>query len=287
MSVKLKYDIELPEKVSNILEQDFWMFDGLNSLMMQTQSAPVKFSSSVSIFVKKGECHASLNLLELNIKAPCIVHINPGHILIPSYVSPDFDASFMVMSRRFNDALFMHLNSVPEFSLSLTQKVVSLSREQAAEMQRHYDLIREIQEDHDNINAFQAIVYEMAAFFLRSHHKCYKQFSDMLPTQQSRLTDQFLHLAQTHFKTERFLQFYADQLSITGKHLSRTVKEQTGFTAVEWIERFVVLEAKVMLKSSTLTVQQIAKELNFPSQSFFGKYFKKFTGMSPKEFRNS
>ena len=58
-------------------------------------------------------------------------------------------------------------------------------------------------------------------------------------------------------------------------------------TAVSWIERLVVLEAQVMLKSSNLNIQQISDELNFKSQSFFGKYFKKFTGMSPKEFRNS
>lgn len=76
-------------------------------------------------------------------------------------------------------------------------------------------------------------------------------------------------------------------MEVTPKHLSRTVKAQTGYTAVEWIERFVILEAKVLLKSSNLNIQQIADELNFPSQSFFGKYFKKFTGMSPKEFRNA
>ena len=65
------------------------------------------------------------------------------------------------------------------------------------------------------------------------------------------------------------------------------MKNLTGFTAVEWIERYVVLEAKVMLKASNLNIQQISDELNFPSQSFFGKYFKKNVGMSPKEFRNS
>ena len=92
---------------------------------------------------------------------------------------------------------------------------------------------------------------------------------------------------QKNFKEERFLDFYANELSITPKHLSRTVKSQTGFTAVEWIERYVILEAKVMLKSSNMTIQQIADELNFPSQSFFGKYFKKNIGVSPKEYRNT
>ena len=101
------------------------------------------------------------------------------------------------------------------------------------------------------------------------------------------MPERFLNLVQIHFKIERFLKFYAEKLDLTPKHLSRTMKNLTGFTAVEWIERYVVLEAKVMLKASNLNIQQISDELNFPSQSFFGKYFKKNVGMSPKEFRNS
>ena len=62
---------------------------------------------------------------------------------------------------------------------------------------------------------------------------------------------------------------------------------QTGISAVAWIERHVVLEAQVMLRSSNLNIQQISDELHFKSQSFFGKYFKKATGLSPKQFRNS
>lgn len=107
-----------------------------------------------------------------------------------------------------------------------------------------------------------------------------------IATNQGRMTDQFLMLAQRHFRQQRFLDFYAQKLEVSPKHLSRTVKAQTGYTAVEWIEKFVILEAKVLLKSSNLNIQQISDELNFASQSFFGKYFKKITGMSPKEFRN-
>jgi AraC-like DNA-binding protein len=106
-------------------------------------------------------------------------------------------------------------------------------------------------------------------------------------SKQGRMSEQFLYLVQENFREHRFLDFYAKKLEITAKHLSRTVKNQTGYTAVEWIERYVILEAKVLLKSSNLNIQQISDELNFPSQSFFGKYFKKLTGLSPKEYRNS
>ena len=69
------------------------------------------------------------------------------------------------------------------------------------------------------------------------------------------------------------------------KHLSTVVKEISGKTAGEWIDSLVVLEAKALLKSSELSIQEIADELHFANQSFFGKYFKHHTGMSPKEYR--
>jgi AraC-like DNA-binding protein len=99
------------------------------------------------------------------------------------------------------------------------------------------------------------------------------------------LVEKFLDLVQTHYKEQRELSFYADKLCLTSKHLSKVVREASGTTANEWIDNHVILEAKALLKSTDLTVQQISEELKFPSQSFFGKYFKRCTGMSPSEYK--
>lgn len=90
---------------------------------------------------------------------------------------------------------------------------------------------------------------------------------------------------QKHYKTERSVNFYANKLFLTAKYLSKVVQENSGKTATNWIDDYVILEAKALLNSSKLTIQQISDELNFPSQSFFGKYFKRKVGMSPKEYR--
>lgn len=94
-------------------------------------------------------------------------------------------------------------------------------------------------------------------------------------------------LVQKSFKEERQIEFYASQLGVTPKHLSRILKQTTGFTAADWIKNYILLEAKVMLKSSTLTMGQISTQLNFPSQSFFAKFFKNATGLTPKQYRNT
>lgn len=97
--------------------------------------------------------------------------------------------------------------------------------------------------------------------------------------------DRFLKKVALHHKEERKLKFYADALYITPKYLSTTIKETTGKTAAQWINEFVIQEARKMLRFTSYTVQEIAYTLNFPSASFFGKYFKQHMGMTPLEYR--
>ena len=104
---------------------------------------------------------------------------------------------------------------------------------------------------------------------------------------KNNVVDHFMELVQEHYREQRLIGFYADKLCITPKYLSKLIKEHTGRSAGEWIDNHVILEARAMLQSSDMTIQQIAASLNFPNQSFFGKYFKRATGLSPKQYRSS
>ena len=97
----------------------------------------------------------------------------------------------------------------------------------------------------------------------------------------------FMALVHTHHQRERSVAFYAEKLFISPKYLSLIIKEATGRTAAEWIDEFVILEAKNLLRFSGKNIQQVAYELNFPNQSSFGKYFKHLTGMSPSQYQRS
>lgn len=90
-----------------------------------------------------------------------------------------------------------------------------------------------------------------------------------------------------HYKKERRAQFYADELGVSLQHLSTTVKHVTGKNVLDIIAYVIVMDAKGKLKSTNMTIQEIAYSLNFPSASFFGKYFRRHVGMTPVEFRNS
>lgn len=287
MELGLKYNINLVEDVSHILEHDFWVYCHFLGSMIPQINDPIKFTSHCSVFVKEGEGRIEIDLLPYEFKAPCLVNIRQGQIIQNARISENFDASFIVLSNRFCDNLFLMLKDCPSYGTATLNQVTSVPENLVGKFERFYEHIKEIFSDSQSVNAYQAMVLAIASFFYECGTKCYLPVIDATQKTSGRLTEKFISLVQLNFKKERFLEFYADKLEVSTKHLSRTVKETTGSTAVNWIDRFVILEAKVLLKSSTMSIQQIADELNFNSQSFFGKYFKKHTGRSPKDFRNS
>lgn len=267
---------------------DFWTLQHVAPGMVRTVVNPVKFSAFTSIFVTQGTAEADINLITYKLEAPCMINVGAGEIVYPRNISDDFEASFAVLSKRLADSVINVLKDKSVFSSLRSHPVVKISQTDKVALQQFYDSIDEIMADTSIEYPYETILYSIVAFFFKNASKYYERYRKMIaPTVQNRIADRFIRLVQEHFRTERFLDFYATKLDITPKHLSRTIKQQTGTSAVDWINRFVILEAKVMLRSSNLNIQQIAEELNFPSQSFFGKYFKKATGISPKDYRNS
>jgi AraC family transcriptional activator of pobA len=97
----------------------------------------------------------------------------------------------------------------------------------------------------------------------------------------------FIGLLFQFHRQERSIKFYADKMFLTSKYLSKIIREASGKSVSQWIDEMVIMEAKAMLKSTNLTVLQISEKLNFPNASFFGSYFKKRTGISPIQYRES
>ena len=116
--------------------------------------------------------------------------------------------------------------------------------------------------------------------------QCHRQqVTRQYKTRKEEIMAKFILLVSENFREQRQVSFYSDQLCVTSKHLSAVVKEISGRTAGDWIENYVTVEAKVLLRSTDMTIQEIATRLNFSNQSFFGKYFKHQTGLSPTEYR--
>lgn len=87
------------------------------------------------------------------------------------------------------------------------------------------------------------------------------------------------------YRKERDVAFYARLQCLTPRYFSTIVREKSGRSALQWIVQLVITEAKQLLEASDLSIKEISDQLNFPTQSFFGKYFKQYVGISPKEYR--
>ncbi|MBP5257627.1 MAG: helix-turn-helix transcriptional regulator [Prevotella sp.] len=96
----------------------------------------------------------------------------------------------------------------------------------------------------------------------------------------------FVQLVERNFREQRQVQWYAKEMQITPKYLSEVISSVSRRTPNEWIDKFVTTEMRNQLRHTNKKMCEIAQELNFPSQSFFGKYFKENVGVSPSEYRN-
>lgn len=283
----LRYpDLALSSTVEEILNQDFWIFRNYNASLFSLSKEAVKFSAYTTLLVQRGSGKAMLSLREIEINAPALVIIHEGEILKTLECSDDLEVSICVLSRRFIDTLVSMQTEITTFSLVHRSSIIPISPDKVKRYDILYDDLEDLLKQEVTPHIFEAAIHTILAFYHRYAFDDFSFSNDNKVCASVRLTETFLQLVKRHFKENRFLDFYAEKLGITRKHLSRVVKEQTGISPVEWIERNVILEAKVLLRSSTLTIQQISDSLNFSSQSFFGKHFKKYTGYTPGEYRN-
>ncbi|MDR1406123.1 MAG: AraC family transcriptional regulator [Prevotellaceae bacterium] len=105
-------------------------------------------------------------------------------------------------------------------------------------------------------------------------------------TRQEEITAKFFELLMANYREERNVSFYADKLCFTNKYLSSIIKEVTGSPISRWIDEFVITAIKIRLKTTNMSVLQISEEFNFPNPSFFGQFFKRYTGTTPNKFKN-
>ena len=124
--------------------------------------------------------------------------------------------------------------------------------------------------------------------FLYEFHDAMERFGKFAtPTYSSseRLFKEFLHLLVSSYPKPRMVAVYADKLHVTPKYLSAVCKEISGETASDIINQYVIKDVLYMLKKSEKSIKEIVNELDFPNMSFFGKYVKRYIGVSPKQYR--
>ena len=266
------------------IDDDFILLD--KPVITSTLHYPFKVDVNTNIICIKGTTEGSINLKPYVTNGACLIAIQAGQILQYKSISEDFEGLFIVTSPKFSDRLMPSAHERLPISLSVRDNpVISLDEDSLSSMKIYFEMMKKMIQQEDNPYRLEVARHLTLAFFYGAGYYFHKFADKKEKTHNEALISKFLHLVQNHYKAERGLEFYAGKLCITSKHLSRVLREAGGKPANELIDEHVALEAKALLKSTNMTIEQISDELNFPSQSFFGKYFKRVTGMSPSVYK--
>lgn len=204
--------------------------------------------------------------------------------------SDDFEGHSILVSYQFLQEGIAGMNQLWPFLLYLYEHpVIHLEEDERERMEENYSLaLRRLGEaDHHYRRELTATLIRLYYFDICDilSRRCPEEWNR--PTRSYDIFDRFIHLAGEHFREQRNVIWYSRQLCLTPKYLSEVVKSVSGKTAGQWISDFVLMEIKMLLRSTGLSVKEITNKMNFPNQSFLGKYFKNATGQSPSAYRNN
>ena len=236
----------------------------------------------------RGSMHTVINLIDRQITAGTMVILTPGTIMSPQSVSPDFALTGMAVKA---ERLRLLLGGQLPSALQQQMHDVIVSDISDAELHLVTLLFRTIRQflsyqDYGEKALWQLVAAQIYQYdHLALLHNQSAQHEPSVQNHQQQLFSRFIHLVNTHCQQEHRLAFYASQLCLTERHLGTVIRQQSGVTAKEWIDRALITHSKVMLKHSDLSVAQIAEALHFPTPSFFSKYFRRLTGLTPLVYR--
>ena len=239
----------------------------------------------------EGETSLTSNLQEFRLKKDSLFIFSPKHILqVQSnnrfkahliVIAPDFLKRINIDTKRMTP-LFLQFGSLP---------CMELTHAESQSLRSFISMVdQELQTSETDFSSeiigglIAATIYKVGdilTHYLTEH----PEVDSPIHNRAEEYFRQFTELLGEHYKHERSVGFYARQLCITPKYLTTLIKRISGKSVSEWIDNYVILEAKTLLKYSNMSVQEIAYYLNFPNQSFFGSYFKRNAGMSPSQYK--
>lgn len=249
---------------------------------------PCRLKAGIFVLCLGGEAEASINLTRFKVKRNSFITILPGTILQIHRVEGDFRIYFIGFSSGFlsqaaisKAVMNMHFTVQDNPVFALKERAVPLLSDYFELLNKTYELYGELQDRAITNHLFAGILLGVCAMYKDIH-----TIQNNLPKAEQTSKD-FTQLVMQNYTSRRNVAWYAKRLGITQAHLSTIVKKSTGKTCAEIIASMVIMDAKAQLKSTNLSIHDIAYALNFTNMSFFGKYFKRHVGMSPQEYRNS
>lgn len=247
----------------------------------------MKVDVDTIIFCRKGTAIIEIDLIPYEIVANTQLIIIAGSIVHNISNSDDFRISYIIFKHEVYDEATAQLE--PSFTFFMKEyPCVQLGEKRINKM----NYLVEAMEDfyNEKTNCFRVKIFKnnIQSFLLDVYDKTRTLFKIDKSEEVGRREElfiKFIHLIHNFCPKEREVGFYADKLHITSRYLSSITQNVADKSAKYIIDKHAIQRIKIMLKYSNMSIQDISYELNFPNQSFFARYFKKHTGMTPLEYR--
>ena len=256
---------------------------------------PVRFDGYILFFLKKGHFSLDVNLSTYDIHPNSLLVVVPGNIVKLSAYDEDHigDAEllFALVSKDFLSSVRFDFNKVFQDTIRMWKNpCITLQGEELELAEDYFRLTRKLLSSHQNnkreilgsiLTSFTYVTLDVWTRQLAAAREAENASSARV----NQVFERFIELVTEYHNRERGMAFYADKLCLTPKYLSKLIKQASGRSAPDWIDSFMILEAKNLLKYSDKPIKEIVYLLNFPNQSVFYKFFKTHTGLTPSEYR--
>lgn len=272
--------IELGAINTGNADNDFYIYNVEKRALLDY---PFKIDEYSCYVCLEGKAGGTIDLLPFCLSPSSIAVNVPGQLLEQKWMSDDFRAIGVTMSHGFVRSLGLPYNFQLDRMLR-DAPVVQLSVQQMDAILSYCTMVKRLLE-HKRPFQMETLRHLTCAFFYGIGSYIYQLSEGRSYSAEESVMRKFIDELKANYRRQRKVTFYADRLNVSPGYLSTTVKNTSGRTPGEWIDDYVIEEARALLKGTELTVQQISYELGFPTQSFFGKFFKRVTGMAPREYR--
>ena len=280
----------LPDSVSH---GGFWIYRHRGTHVDNSVNKPGKLNAQAIIICLKGEMEVTCNFRKFTLTENT-VFISQPHNTLSLNVTENFDGYIMATVEKELSQYTIDPRHIPELlDKAYDSPMIRIKEEECMRICRAMDMISEYIRNSEDTPFRSGIIRSavstcgyIVADTIASHIPKIEYELRTIKREKEHF-NRFIQLLSENYTTEREVSWYADRMNLTSRYLTTTIRKVSGHTVSDWICRFIIKDAKYLLKHSEMTVQQVAYELNFPNQSFFGKFFKKHTGMSPGTYRNS
>ncbi|MBO7469342.1 MAG: AraC family transcriptional regulator [Bacteroidales bacterium] len=274
---------------------DFILAHQTNNIDIQPLKFPSRIDGFIAAYCKKGRFKCTINLTEYDIHDGMLAVNTPNNIiqLEPLDDNNEFvEMTILAMSPQYMTKLGSDLNKIFMDALTvLKSPILEMAPEEVDIATQYLNLIDNVINTNsayrdDSVRFLLASIFHLIGGILMKRLVAEEENSEKAAsTHHKNVFKTFVQLVEKYHDKERSVGFYADKLCITPKYLSKIIKNVSGFSAPEIINKYVILEAQHLLRHTDLSIKEIADQLNFPNQSFFYKYFKSHTGCTPNYYR--